>query len=95
MSPLFWITVSGVALSLTTLAGGLVLWLRERMMDRILFPIVGLTAGSLLGRAFLHLPRSGRPGSGFATQRATRDKLETTGSLLLELAILFTATWID
>ena len=55
MSTLGWIILGGVAISAIALVGGLAALLPERVLDRILMPIVGLAAGSLLGGALFHM----------------------------------------
>lgn len=52
----FWIIVaSGVLMSAVALVGAVTLLLSERMLQRILLPLVAFSAGSLLGGAFFHM----------------------------------------
>lgn len=55
MSTLGWILVGGVAMAAIALVGALTLVLPERVLRRIILPLVGLSAGSLLGGAFFHM----------------------------------------
>jgi len=55
MSTLGWIILGGVAMSAIALVGGLAALLPQPVLDRVLLPIVGLAAGSLLGGAFFHM----------------------------------------
>ncbi len=55
MSTLAWIVIAGLAMSALALVGAVTLVLSERTLDRVLLPLVGLAAGSLLGGAFFHL----------------------------------------
>ncbi|MBK9561328.1 MAG: ZIP family metal transporter [Candidatus Microthrix sp.] len=55
MSTLGWIILGGVGMSAIALVGGLAALLPQPVLDRILLPIVGLAAGSLLGGAFFHM----------------------------------------
>jgi zinc and cadmium transporter len=59
MSTLAWIVVAGAAMSLLALVGMVTVVLPRATLERILLPMVGLAAGSLLGGAFFHmLPES-------------------------------------
>lgn len=55
MSTLSWIIVSGLAMSVLALVGGVTVLLPARTLDRILLPLVALAAGSLLGGALFHM----------------------------------------
>ena len=55
MSTLGWIIVSGLAMSSLALVGAVTIALPAPLLDRILLPLVGLAAGSLLGGAFFHM----------------------------------------
>lgn len=55
MSTLAWILLSGLAMSSIALVGGLTTILPEATLDRLLLPLVGLAAGSLLGGALFHM----------------------------------------
>jgi zinc and cadmium transporter len=55
MSTLGWIVIAGLAMSALALVGAVTLVLPVRTLDRILLPLVGLAAGSLLGGAFFHM----------------------------------------
>ena len=55
MSTLGWILVGGVAMSAIALVGAVTLVLPERHLRRVILPLVGLSAGSLLGGAFFHM----------------------------------------
>lgn len=59
MSTLTWILVSGLLMSAVALVGAVTLLLREETLDRILLPLVGLAAGSLLGGAAFHMLPAG------------------------------------
>ena len=59
MSTLTWIVVAGLAMSSLALVGAVSVLLPPATLERILLPIVGLAAGSLLGGALFHmLPES-------------------------------------
>lgn len=59
MSVLGWIVLSGLAMSVLALVGGVSLILPERMFARVVMPLVALAAGALLGGALFHmLPES-------------------------------------
>jgi zinc and cadmium transporter len=55
MSTLAWIVVAGLAMSALALVGVLTVVMPERVLARLLLPLVGLAAGSLLGGAFFHM----------------------------------------
>lgn len=55
MSTLGWIVVAGLAMSALALVGAVTVLLPRATHDRLLLPIVGLAAGSLLGGAFFHM----------------------------------------
>jgi zinc and cadmium transporter len=55
MNPLFWIIESTFFISLIALVGSLTLFLKEELLDKILLVLVALSAGGLIGGAFLHL----------------------------------------
>ncbi len=59
MSTLAWIVVAGLGMSSLALVGAITIFLPPPKLARILLPMVGLAAGSLLGGAFFHmLPES-------------------------------------
>ena len=53
--PLIWIILSTVVISLIAFIGILVLFLKEKTLDKITLYLVALSAGALMGGAFLHL----------------------------------------
>lgn len=55
MNPLLWIILSTFMISLISLIGCLVLVIKEDYMNKILLILVALSAGGLMGGAFLHL----------------------------------------
>lgn len=55
MNPLFWIIVSTFIISLIAWVGCLTLFVKEELMNRVLLVLVALSAGGLMGGAFLHL----------------------------------------
>lgn len=55
MTPLSWIIISGVLMSLISLVGGFTLLLKASTLEKLLLPLVAFAAGSLLGGAFGHL----------------------------------------
>lgn len=60
MDPLLlWIVGSGLLMSAIALVGSVTLVLSERMLRRILLPLVAFAAGSLLGGAFFHMLPAG------------------------------------
>ena len=59
MSTLTWIVVAGLGMSALALVGAITVFMSASTLDRIVLPMVGLAAGSLLGGAFFHmLPES-------------------------------------
>lgn len=52
---LAWIVLAGLAMSALALVGTVTTVLPETTLERILLPLVGLAAGSLLGGAFFHM----------------------------------------
>jgi zinc and cadmium transporter len=55
MNPLFWIVGSTFLITIIALIGSLTLFLKENLMEDILLVLVALSAGGLMGGAFLHL----------------------------------------
>jgi zinc and cadmium transporter len=55
MNPLFWILISTFIISLIAWVGCLTLFVKEELMDKVLLVLVALSAGGLMGGAFLHL----------------------------------------
>lgn len=55
MSTLSWIVLAGLAMSALALVGAVTIALPAHVLDRVLFALVGLAAGSLLGGAFFHM----------------------------------------
>ncbi|MCZ7526824.1 MAG: ZIP family metal transporter [Acidimicrobiia bacterium] len=55
MSTLAWIVVAGLAMSSLALVGAVTIVLPKATLQRLLLPLVGLAAGSLLGGAFFHM----------------------------------------
>lgn len=55
MSILVWIILSTVTISLVALVGLIILYLKEKLLERILLQLVAYSAGALLGGAFFHL----------------------------------------
>jgi zinc and cadmium transporter len=61
VSVLWWIMVSGLAMSALALVGGVAVLLPERVFERVALPLVAVAAGALLGGALFHmLPESVR-----------------------------------
>ena len=59
MSTLAWIVVAGLGMSALALVGAITIFLPPPALARVLLPMVGLAAGSLLGGAFFRmLPES-------------------------------------
>jgi len=54
-STLLWILGSTFLISLIAFAGALTLFLKEKLLNKILLILVSLSAGALIGGAFLHL----------------------------------------
>ena len=52
---LMWILGSTLLISLIAFAGALTLFLKEKLLNKILLILVSLSAGALIGGAFLHL----------------------------------------
>ncbi|MDZ7778863.1 MAG: ZIP family metal transporter [Gemmatimonadota bacterium] len=55
MSELEWIVLGGVAMTAIALVGSVTLVFDSRTLERLLLPLVGLAAGSLLGGALFHM----------------------------------------
>lgn len=55
MSILFWILLTTFLISLLAFVGALILFLKEKLLNKILLILVAFSAGALLGGAFLHL----------------------------------------
>lgn len=55
MSTLAWILVSTFSMSLISFIGASALYLKERSLQKIILPLVSLSAGALLGGALLHM----------------------------------------
>lgn len=55
MNVFLWILASGILMSAIALVGTVTLVLREATLQRILLPLVALSAGSLIGGAFFHM----------------------------------------
>ncbi|MFH1182372.1 MAG: ZIP family metal transporter [Candidatus Woesearchaeota archaeon] len=55
MATLVWILLSTIAVSLIAFIGILALMLKEKVLDKLLLVLVALSAGALMGGAFLHL----------------------------------------
>ncbi|MBU1180458.1 ZIP family metal transporter [Patescibacteria group bacterium] len=55
MSPLFYILLSTFAISIIAIIGILALFVKEKILEKILLILVGLSAGAMMGGAFLHL----------------------------------------
>jgi zinc and cadmium transporter len=55
LNTLAWIVAAGLAMAAIALVGSVTLVLPEPALRRLLLPLVGLAAGSLLGGAFFHM----------------------------------------
>ncbi len=55
MDPLYWIIGSSFLISLIAWVGSITLFLKGELLDKLLLVLVALSAGGLLGGAFLHL----------------------------------------
>ena len=55
MPVLVWIILSTLLMSALALVGVLLLFFKEKLIKRIIFPLVSFSAGALLAGAFLHL----------------------------------------
>ena len=55
MNVLSWILLSTVSLSLISLVGVVALFLKEKILKKIIFPLVAFSAGALIGGAMLHM----------------------------------------
>lgn len=55
MTALSWIVAGGLGMILIALAGGLALAAAQRHTSALMLPAIALSAGSLLGGAFLHM----------------------------------------
>ena len=54
-NPLLWIVGSSILMCVLALIGATTLSLNEKALQRLLLPLVALSAGSLLGGAFFHM----------------------------------------
>lgn len=52
---LVWILISTLLVALISLVGIFTLSLKEKLLEKILFCLIGFSAGSLIGSAFLHI----------------------------------------
>ncbi len=55
VSSLGWILVGGLLMSLVAMVGAITLLLPQKQLQNMLFPLVSLAAGSLLGGALFHM----------------------------------------
>jgi zinc and cadmium transporter len=55
MTVFLWILLSGLLMSAIALVGAITLVLKESTLQKILLPLVALSAGSLIGGAFFHM----------------------------------------
>jgi zinc and cadmium transporter len=55
MSTFSWVLLSGLLMSAVALVGAVTLVLKEATLQKILLPLVALSAGSLIGGAFFHM----------------------------------------
>ncbi|RLC38752.1 ZIP family metal transporter [Candidatus Falkowbacteria bacterium] len=55
MNVLFWIIGSSLAMSLIALVGVVTLYLNEKLLKKIIFPLVAFSAGALIAGALLHM----------------------------------------
>ncbi len=55
VTTLAWVVIFGLAMAAVAMVGSVTLLLREQTLERLLLPLIGLAAGSLLGGAFFHL----------------------------------------
>lgn len=55
MSVLYWIILSGLAMSAIAFVGAVTLLLPEATFKKVIMPLVSLAAGTLIGGAFFHL----------------------------------------
>jgi len=55
VNTLAWIVVSGLVMALFALSGALTLLLPKQKLEKLLLPLVALSAGSLVGSALLHM----------------------------------------
>jgi len=55
MTTLLWIIASTLAMSLIAWIGLITLFLKEDLLKKVILPLVALSAGALLGGAFLHM----------------------------------------
>jgi zinc and cadmium transporter len=74
MTPLNWIIVSGVAMSIISLVGAFTLLLKASTLEKLLLPLVAFAAGSLLGGAFINM---------LPAARKANVSVETIGILVL------------
>lgn len=71
MAELVWIFGSVLAISLLSLVGVFTLGMREELLNRLITYLVGLSAGALLGGAFIHLiPETAEMGFGLEASLA-------------------------
>jgi len=55
MNSLLWIILCTFLISIISLVGSIALFIREKLLEKILLVLVALSAGGLMGGAFLHL----------------------------------------
>jgi zinc and cadmium transporter len=59
MHVFFWILLSGLLMSAIALVGAVTLVLKDSTLQKLLLPLVALSAGSLIGGAFFHMIPAG------------------------------------
>lgn len=55
MTIFLWIFLSSFAISLIAIIGIFALFIKDELLNKVLFGLVGLSAGAMMGGAFLHL----------------------------------------
>ena len=55
MEALGWIITSGLIMCLIAMVGSVVFFMTEATFQKVLLPLVALSAGTLIGGAFLHM----------------------------------------
>ncbi|MFH1181045.1 MAG: ZIP family metal transporter [bacterium] len=71
MNTFFWILIFTFSISLVSFSGALILFLKEKVLNRVLLLLVAFSAGAFLGSAFLDLIPEALEGIEFEQARMT------------------------
>ena len=86
MDAFAWIILTTVAISLISLVGVFTLAISDKLLNKIILGLVGLSAGTLMGGAFLHL----MPEAIHEMDHDTAFMLVLVGFIIFFIALSFT-----